>query len=159
MSGVDATIIQGGGGEVIARPATSGSVTVKIANDQSTIFETERAAGDAGGSGLHSHPGFDETFYVVSGEWEFVAGDRMIVGGAGMVVHLPRGIFHGFRSTGRLDGRLLGIAVPGGIEDFFEEAASSSDDEGAGRHHGIEFATRAGSGPARPIERSGLAPA
>ncbi|MEP7223912.1 MAG: hypothetical protein ABI783_03005, partial [Actinomycetota bacterium] len=85
---MDAVIVESGEGKVIPRPMTHGSVTVKIANDVSTIFETERAMGDAGGPGLHSHPGFDETFYVMSGEWEFVAGDRTIVGGTGTVVHL-----------------------------------------------------------------------
>ena len=156
---MDAVVMKSGEGKIIPRPMTHGSVTVKIASDASTIFETQRATGDAGGQGLHSHPGFEETFYVVSGEWEFVAGDRTIVGVIGTVVHLPRGIFHGFRSTGRLDGRLLGIAVPGGIEDFFEEAAQTADDEGAGRHHGIEFAPWVESSLAGSDERSGLYPA
>lgn len=123
----------------ILRPVMHGSVTIKVANETSTVFETERAAGDARGSGLHSHPGFDETFYVVSGEWEFIAGDRTVLADAGTVVHLPRGIFHHFRSTGRLEGKLFGIATPGGIEDYFEEAAGTANDDEAGRHHGIRF--------------------
>jgi mannose-6-phosphate isomerase-like protein (cupin superfamily) len=136
---VDAVVLKHDEGKAIPRPGTHGSVTVKVASEASTAFETQRAAGDAGGPPLHSHPGFDETFYVVSGEWEFVVGDRTIVADAGTVVYLPRGIFHAFRSTGRLDGRLFGIAVPGGIEDFFEEAARTSNDDEAGRRHGIEF--------------------
>ena len=136
---MEAVVLKGGEGTVIPRPMTQGSVTVKVAGETSTMFETQRAAGDAGGPGSHSHPGFDETFYVISGEWEFVAGDRTVVAEAGTVVHLPRGIFHRVRSTGRVDGKLLGVAVPGGIEDFFEEAAQPADDA-AGRRHGIEFA-------------------
>ena len=38
-----------------------------------------------------------------------------------------------------LDGKLFGVAVPGGIEDFFDEAAQTADDARAGRQHGIEF--------------------
>jgi mannose-6-phosphate isomerase-like protein (cupin superfamily) len=129
-----------GEGRTFARPSTGGSVTVKIASEAVTVFETTRPAGDDGGPGLHSHVAFDETFYVVSGEWEFAAGDDRIIAGAGETVHLPRGIFHSFRSTGREEGRLVGIAVPGGIEDFFEEAAQTADDAGAGRRHGIEWA-------------------
>lgn len=139
---MEAVVLKKGEGKVIPRPVTHGSVTIKVANERSTIFETERAAGNAGGPALHSHPGFDETFYVVSGEWEFVAGEEKIVAEAGTVVHLPRGIFHSFRSTGRLDGMLIGIAVPGGIEDFFEEAAQTADDDEAGHHHGIELVAR-----------------
>jgi mannose-6-phosphate isomerase-like protein (cupin superfamily) len=67
------------------------------------------------GLGCTTHPGFDETFYVVTGEWELVAGDRMALAEAGTTVYLPRGIFHGFRSIGRLPGRLFGVAAPGGI--------------------------------------------
>jgi mannose-6-phosphate isomerase-like protein (cupin superfamily) len=128
---MEAVVLKGGEGTVIPRPMTQGSVTVKVAGETSTMFETQRAAGDAGGPGSHSHPGFDETFYVISGEWEFVAGDRTVVAEAGTVVHLPRGIFHRVRSTGRVDGKLLGVAVPGGIEDFFEEAAQPADDQPA----------------------------
>jgi mannose-6-phosphate isomerase-like protein (cupin superfamily) len=135
---MDPVVLKLGEGKVFRRPATQGSVTVKVMSDAGTVFETERVAGDAAGPGLHSHPAFDETFYVVSGEWEFALGERAVVAEAGTVVHVPRGVFHAFRSTGRLDGRLLGFAAPGGIEDFFEEAERVADVE-AGSRHGIEF--------------------
>ena len=133
-------IVQRDEGRTFDRPSTHGSVTIKVASEAGTVFETRRSAGDAAGPGLHSHPGFDETFYVVSGEWEFTVDGRSVVAEAGTVVHLPRGIFHGFRSTGRFDGHVLGIAVPGGIEEFFEEAAHAAEDAEVGRRHGITFA-------------------
>ncbi|MGZ4131047.1 MAG: cupin domain-containing protein [Actinomycetota bacterium] len=136
---MEAIVLANGDGRVFGRPTTNGEVVVKVATEAATIFETQRVAGDALGPGRHAHPGFDETFYVVDGEWEFTAADRTIVAERGTVVHLPRGIFHSFRSTGRLDGRLIGIAVPGGIEDFFAEAARLADDDAAGTAHGIEF--------------------
>jgi mannose-6-phosphate isomerase-like protein (cupin superfamily) len=142
---MEAVVLKRGEGKLFPRPASQGSVIVKVAHRTSTAFETERMAGDAGGPGMHAHPGFDETFYVVSGEWEFVAHDRTFVADAGTTVYLPAGIFHSFRSTGRLEGKLFGIAVPGGIEDFFEEAAQSTDDEAVGRSHGIEFVSTSGS--------------
>ncbi len=118
-------------------------MTIKLSGPAATVFETQRGAGNAGGPGLHSHPGFDETFYVVSGQWEFVAGDERFVADAGTVVHLPRGIFHSFQSTGQAGGTLVGIAVPGGIEEFFAEAERTASDHDAGRSHGIEFVTAA----------------
>jgi mannose-6-phosphate isomerase-like protein (cupin superfamily) len=137
---VDAIVLKHGEGRTIPRPGTHGSVTIKAATGASTVFETERPAGDAGGPGVHSHPGFDETFYVASGEWEFSIGDDTVIATPGTVVHVPRGAFHTFRSTGRVDGTLVGVAVPGGIEDFFDEAARTANDDEAGRRHGIEFA-------------------
>jgi len=139
---MEAIVLKRGEGRVIPRPTTNGSVRIKVAGEAGTIFETERATGDTGGPPLHSHPGFDETFYVAAGEWEFVVAGRTILAEPGTVVHLARGIFHSFRSTGRMDGRLLGVAVPRGIEDFFEEAARTSNDGEAGRRHGIEFTPR-----------------
>jgi mannose-6-phosphate isomerase-like protein (cupin superfamily) len=119
---MEAVVLKRGEGKLFARPSTHGSVTLKVAKRASTSFETQGVTADAVGREIHSHPGFDETFYVVSGEWEFTAGDRTFVAHAGTTVYLPRGIFHAFRSTGRVGGRLFGVAVPGGIEDFFEEA-------------------------------------
>jgi mannose-6-phosphate isomerase-like protein (cupin superfamily) len=136
---LDAIVLKSEEGKLISRPQTHGAVTIKIANGASTLFQAERSAGDSAGPGLHSHPGFDESFYLVSGEWEFVANDKKIFAEEGTLVHIPRGAFHGFRSTGRLDGKILVIAVPGGIEDFFEEAAQTADDAKAGHQHGIEF--------------------
>jgi mannose-6-phosphate isomerase-like protein (cupin superfamily) len=139
----EAVVVRQSGGTVYPRPASHGSVTVKVANRTSTSFETERATGDMGEPELHAHPGFDETFYVLSGEWEFVAGDMTFVAEAGTTVYLPRGTFHAFRSTGRLEGKLFGVAVPGGIEDLFEEAAQHRRRRGS-RHQGIEFVSTSG---------------
>lgn len=136
---MEAIVLKRGEGRTIPRPGTHGSVTIKAATGAGTVFETQRRAGDAGGPGVHSHPGFDETFYVISGEWVFSVEGEAVVVSAGAVVHVPRGVFHTFRSTGRIDGTLVGVAVPGGIEDFFEEAARTANDDEAGRHHGIEF--------------------
>jgi mannose-6-phosphate isomerase-like protein (cupin superfamily) len=138
---VKAIVRKAGDGDVYGRPSTGGSVTVKVSGPAATVFETQRAAGNAGGPGKHSHPGFDETFYVVSGRWEFTAGDERFVAEAGTVIHLPRGIFHSFRSTGEVSGKLVGIAVPGGIEEFFAEAERTANDHEAGAGHGIEFAS------------------
>jgi mannose-6-phosphate isomerase-like protein (cupin superfamily) len=129
---MNAIVLKRGEGKLFSRPTTHGSVTVKIANRASTSFETERVTDDGGGLELQSHPGFDETLYVVSGEWEFVAGNRRFVADSGTTVYLPRGIFHVFRHTGRLEGKLFGVAVPGGIEEFFEEADLGTHDEREG---------------------------
>lgn len=52
-----------GEGQVYARRATGGSVTVTVATEAATVFEANRSAGNSGGPPAHSH-GFDETFSV-----------------------------------------------------------------------------------------------
>ena len=124
-------VVRSGEGTVYRRPRTQGVVTVKLSSGAATLFETARATGDDQGPGIHSHAAFEETFYVVAGEWEFVVGERTVVVDAGSVVHIPPGVFHAFRSTGRLDGKLVGVAVPGGIEHFFEEGDRAAEREQA----------------------------
>lgn len=128
-------------GELIPRPA-HGSVTIKVANGAYTIFEARRPAGEIGGPARHSHPGFDETFYVLSGEWRFEIGGQTLVTEPGTLVHVPRGTFHSYQSTGRLEGRVLVTTVPGGIEDFFEASGDAEDPvkiAATGQKHGIVF--------------------
>jgi mannose-6-phosphate isomerase-like protein (cupin superfamily) len=124
-------VVPPGGGTTFPRPDTGGAVTIKLAREATggaiTVWESHRSTGDTRGPGVHSHPGFDEMFYVLAGEYEFTAAGRRFAAPAGTFVFLPRGMFHTFVSTGAADGSLLGFGVPGGIEDFFEEAASTDD--------------------------------
>lgn len=120
-----AIVVQRGEGTTLARPDTGGEVTIKLSSEGTggvlTAWESRRRAGDDRGTALHSHPGFDETFYVLAGEYGFTAGGRTFRAPAGTFVFIPRGVFHTFASTGAAPGRLLSFAVPGGVEDFFEE--------------------------------------
>lgn len=148
-SSAEPLVVAPGEGHLIPRPDTGGAVTVKLPSETTngaiTVFETSRRQGDEGGPGLHSHPGFDEMFYVLDGEFVFTAGARTIKAGAGTFVYLPGGVFHAFHADGDADSRMLGISVPGGIEHAFEEVASlpaGTDPASvarAFRNHGIDF--------------------
>jgi mannose-6-phosphate isomerase-like protein (cupin superfamily) len=93
-----------------------------------TVYESTRAGGDRRGLGPHAHPGFDEVFYVLEGEYEFVVEDRVLRAREGGAVFIPRGAFHDFHNAGDSSGRLLTFCSPGGIEDFFEELAQLGSD-------------------------------
>lgn len=120
-----AIIVQPGEGTTLPRPDTGGEVTIKLSSEGTggvlTAWESRRRAGDNRGTALHSHPGFDETFYVLAGEYAFTASRRTFRAPAGTLVFIPRGVFHTFASTGAVPARLLSFVVPGGVEDFFEE--------------------------------------
>jgi mannose-6-phosphate isomerase-like protein (cupin superfamily) len=147
------TVVRTGEGRTFPRPDTGGAVTIKLARETTggaiTVWESHRAAGDTRGPGLHSHPGFDEMFYVLAGEYAFRAAGRRFTAPAGTCVFIPRGMFHTFSSTGVSDGRLLSLAVPGGVEDFFEESEFATDASRArvvGSKHGVLFAGRPAGG-------------
>ncbi|MBA2312564.1 MAG: cupin domain-containing protein [Actinobacteria bacterium] len=141
-----------GEGKTIPRPQTGGVVTIKVASELSdnsmTVYESTRLPDDTRGPGMHAHPSFDELFYVVEGEYEFMIGDRSLRAVEGGSVFIPRGVFHDFHSTGEVAGRLLTFCTPGGIEDFFEDLAQLVPGTGIEevqeiqRKHGFRFASQ-----------------
>ena len=144
-------VVAPGEGKTLPRPDTGGAVTIKLSSAATggaiTVWESVRPAGDRRGPGLHSHPRFDEIFYVLGGEYQFLAGGEEFAAPSGTLVFVPRGIFHTFANTDAGEGRLLSLAVPGGVEDFFEEMAFADDEarpEAVGRKHGILFPEAAG---------------
>jgi mannose-6-phosphate isomerase-like protein (cupin superfamily) len=100
-----------------------------------SVFETSIGAGPP----LHVHDRDDECFYVLDGVLSVHCGGEGFDAATGSFVFLPRGRPHRFWAAGR-PARLLLIAVPGGIEDYFREInTASGDDERTriGERHGI----------------------
>jgi len=73
------------------------------------------------GPPLHIHRANDEFFYVVSGEFKFKLGDRIVSGPARSIVFVPRGTAHTFQNVGTEPGVLLVGVTPGGLEKMFAE--------------------------------------
>ncbi|MEA2477409.1 MAG: hypothetical protein QOC87_1608 [Actinomycetota bacterium] len=138
-----------GEGRTIPRPQTGGVVTIKVSSELSdgsmTVYESSRGPSDKRGPGMHAHPGFDEMFYVLEGEYEFTLAERSVRAPEGTSVFIPRGTFHDFHSTGEAAGRLLTFCTPGGIEDFFEDLAEATPDgrdkevQAIEQKHGFRF--------------------
>jgi quercetin dioxygenase-like cupin family protein len=89
-----------------------------------SVFETSIGAGPP----LHVHDHEDECFYVLDGQLSIRCGGDAFEAGAGSFVFLPRGRPHRFWADDR-PARLLLIAVPGGIEDYFHQINAASDEE------------------------------
>jgi len=100
-----------------------------------SVFETTVEAGPP----LHVHDREDECFYVLDGELSIRCGSDVFDAAAGSFVFLPRGRPHRFW-TRDTSARLLLIAVPGGIEDYFGQINNASDEaelHRIGELHGI----------------------
>jgi NAD(P)-dependent dehydrogenase (short-subunit alcohol dehydrogenase family) len=79
------------------------------------------------------------TMTPLDGELSVRCGDDAFDAAAGSFVFLPRGRPHRFWTPGR-PARLLLIAVPGGIEDYFRQinaAASDAEHHRIGERYGI----------------------
>ena len=69
----------------------------------------------------HVHGGAEEAFYVLEGELTVYLGDREVHGGAGAFFQVPRGTPHTFANWGDGPAKYLILALPAGLEGYFEE--------------------------------------
>jgi quercetin dioxygenase-like cupin family protein len=74
------------------------------------------------GPPLHAHP-FEEWFYILEGSFLFEVADIRFSVAMGDFVHAPGNEPHAFQNTSDKDARMLVIAKPGGLENYFGELA------------------------------------
>ena len=89
-----------------------------------SVVESHDVAG--GGPPPHIHSREDETFQILEGEYEFVAGGKTIVAKPGTTLFAPREVPHTYRYLGTTPGRLMCVITPAGFEGFFEEIGALS---------------------------------
>ena len=106
-----------------ARPLNVvGEKITVLASKQATggnyeIFLQDGPAGS--GPPPHSH-GWDEAFFVLSGEIEFGYDDKVMTARPGTLVNLPAGTTHWFR-FGPQGGRMLSLTGSGNASQLFTE--------------------------------------
>ena len=77
-----------------------------------------------GGPPPHSHP-WDESFYLVSGELDYVVDGRPGIARAGAFVHLPAGTVHSY--TSRTDASvMIAVTSRAGASALFEDLDAAS---------------------------------
>jgi quercetin dioxygenase-like cupin family protein len=77
------------------------------------------------GPPLHAHA-FEEWFYVLEGNFLFGLAGMPFSVGVGDFVHAPSNEPHVFQNTSDKNGRMLIIAKPGGVENYFTELAKKA---------------------------------
>jgi mannose-6-phosphate isomerase-like protein (cupin superfamily) len=73
------------------------------------------------GPSLHVHTHEDEASYVIEGVLTVVLGSERFEVPAGGIAWLPRGVPHTFANLGREPVRVVGMAVPAGLEGMWAE--------------------------------------
>ena len=79
------------------------------------------------GNRLHVHQHEDEVVHVLEGAIEIRLGDQTLQAEAGGVAHLPKQIPHALYNPLKTRSRYLGIAIPGGMENFFDELSAAQE--------------------------------
>ena len=79
------------------------------------------------GNSLHVHSYEDEVVYVLEGAIEIRLDNQKLRAVTGGVAHLPKNIPHALHNPLRTPSRYLGMAIPGGMENFFDELALAQE--------------------------------
>ena len=109
-----------------------------------SLFEEEVPLGM--GPPPHRHD-WDEAYYILEGEIDFVIDGKPVKSSTGDFNYLPRNTVHGFNGASRSPARVLIFAAPAHGSEFFKELNSEvisvPDDltkiPEIGQRHGIEF--------------------
>jgi mannose-6-phosphate isomerase-like protein (cupin superfamily) len=118
-------------GEVLVRASGDGPATWAIGS----LFERLASAAETDGgldvslvmqppgvvTPLHVHTREAEAFFLLDGTMSYQAGSRLYRLSAGYFIYLPKGVPHAFRVTGTSPVRFLGLIVPGGLMDLYDE--------------------------------------
>lgn len=79
-----------------------------------------------GGAPPNTHPGDDETFFILEGSIEFTVGQETKVYGPGACIIIPNGGVHTFRNIGEEPARMLIINRPGLLHEYFFSTAGDA---------------------------------
>lgn len=117
------------GGEVLA--------SAHQTDGEFSLLLSHAPAGD--GAPLHTHDHESESFFILAGCYAIRCGDEQWEATAGDFVYLPRRIPHAWNVVGPESGRKLVLALPGGIEDFFDDLAAGVTIDELTHRHGVHF--------------------
>ncbi|HJQ42661.1 MAG TPA: cupin domain-containing protein [Jatrophihabitantaceae bacterium] len=119
---LEAVILDPGAGDTLSLRGTKVRVLTTAATSiGASTFEFVAAPGWDTGS--HFHSKIEEQFYVIDGELELRAGERLIVGRPGTFIAVPPGTPHAFANRGDLPATMLLVATPPGHERYFADLA------------------------------------
>lgn len=98
-------------------------ITVKLSGEDTgnaySIVELNMPPNN--GPGMHIDTRWDESWYVIEGNFEFYLDGEKIEAVAGNFAYAKKGIPHSFRNIGQTVGKIMMIAVPAGVENFFRD--------------------------------------
>lgn len=114
--------VPAGTGPAYCGPGDRITFLITGAESGGAFFMGEAWVAPGGGPPPHVHSREDESFYLQHGTLSVQVGGKTLNASAGDFIHIPRGTAHSFKNVGEETAKLLVVATPAGLENFFAEA-------------------------------------
>jgi mannose-6-phosphate isomerase-like protein (cupin superfamily) len=121
-------------GKAIIRPAARDAQAFNVLGETINVLASAAETGSSefflesvpldGGPPPHSHP-WDESFYLVSGELDYVVDGQPGTARAGAFVHLPAGTVHSYTSRTE-PSVMIAVTSRAGASDLFADLDAAS---------------------------------
>jgi quercetin dioxygenase-like cupin family protein len=116
------SLLAPGEGDTVWLGTTKTSIKLDRARSRGSMFVAEHVfAPGFEGPPLHVHADMDHAFYVLEGQFRFVADGKVTIGGPGTFAFVARGTPHTWGNGADTPARALEINVPGGFEDYYRD--------------------------------------
>ena len=122
-------VVPPGGGSILSM-ASGRSAALKLVGGETadSIMLFEETAPSGTETTFHLHRDSDEVAWVLAGEFTFMIGDAVTVGGPGTCAFMPRDVLHAWKNTGRETGRVLFLYTPATAGSLIEELPERHSD-------------------------------
>src|SRR5512147_30931 len=116
-------VVPSGSGRILREVGVRHKLTRNQTGGAYYLFESE--FDPESGNRLHVHRYEDEVVHVLEGAIEIRLDKQTLRAEAGAVAHLPKNVPHALYNPLKTPLRILAIAIPGGMEAFFDELAAA----------------------------------
>jgi quercetin dioxygenase-like cupin family protein len=113
--------VPAGTGPAYCGPGDRITFLITGAETGGAFFVAEVTVAPGGGPPPHIHSREDESFYLQQGTLALQVGGKDLNASAGDFVHMPHGVVHSFKNVGNETAKLLMVATPAGLENYFAE--------------------------------------
>ena len=113
--------VPAGTGPAYCGPGDRITFLITGAETNGAFFMAEVSVAPGGGPPPHVHSREDESFYLQQGMLAVQVGAKTMNLSPGDFVHMPRGVAHSFKNVGDETAKLLMVATPAGLENYFAE--------------------------------------
>jgi len=114
--------VPAGTGPAYCGPGDRITFLITGAETGGAFFLGEASVAPGGGPPPHVHSREEESFYLLQGTLALQVGGKTLNASAGDFIYIPRGTVHSFKNVGEETARMLTLAAPAGLENFFAEA-------------------------------------